>query len=106
MQVYETRVLLSDAMNDSDFPTSRRGYILSGVNKPSGAEPITLVSIQFFLESRQVGHSLISVCWYGSMYFGVDWSTEYCGFVDYMDSELCVNLLLLNYSWLLFLTIL
>lgn len=36
MQVYETRVLLSDAMNDSDFPTSRRGYILSGVNKPSG----------------------------------------------------------------------
>lgn len=43
MQCYETRVLLSDAMNDSDFPTSRRVYILSGVNKPSGAEPISLV---------------------------------------------------------------
>lgn len=43
MQCYETRVLLSDAMNDSDFPTSRAAYILSGVNKPSGAEPISLV---------------------------------------------------------------
>lgn len=43
MQCYETRVLLSDAMNDSDFLTSRRVYILSGVNKPSGAEPISLV---------------------------------------------------------------
>lgn len=41
MQCYETRVLLSDAMNDSDFPTSRAAYILSGVNKPSGAEPIS-----------------------------------------------------------------
>lgn len=43
MQCYETRVLFSDAMNDSDFPTSRAAYILSGVNKPSGVEPISLV---------------------------------------------------------------
>lgn len=102
MQCYETRVLLSDAMNDSDFPTSRAAYILSGVNKPSGAEPISLVVDPVFSgisPSRPF-------CWYGSMYFGVDWSTEYCGFVDYIDSELSVNLLLLYYSWLLFLTIL
>lgn len=98
MQVYETRVLLSDAMNDSDFPTSRCVYILSGVNKPSGAEPISLVVDPVFSgtsPSRPFSDKCVLI-WL--MYFGVDWSTEYCGFVDYIDSELCVNLLLLYYS--------
>lgn len=94
MQCYETRMLLSDAMNDSDFLTSRAAYILSGVNKPSGAEPISLVVDPVFSgisPSRPFSDKCV-------LYFGVDWSTEYCGFVDYIDTELSVNLLLLYYS--------
>lgn len=43
MQSFDTRVLFSDAMNVSNFPTSPAAYILSGVNKPSWAERISLV---------------------------------------------------------------
>lgn len=74
---FDTCVLFSDAMNVSNFPTSPAAYILSGVNKPSWAERISLVVDPVNSGISPSRPFSDKVCWYGSMYFGVDWSKEY-----------------------------